>query len=780
MAIKSKGEGAGVAMADLRVRVQRFVTAVRNEFMGLGAPTNTTETIKVPSETNDRPRKATNHESNGTPAFYPEVEELKAKLENAQQERESNHLLLVTERGKTALLEKQMSALKAELTVAQEKRKGHYLHLEAERKKTQRLQKQIELLEKDNRRMRESLSWAVGYAIVNTKSLRAALQLPAKLMVIFRAHKEKKKRKTAKPLPTPHKQTVAQPDSAQISLSVSPPASASAAKTPAPAATSVTTQARPKEPMPGSEALVLGWPEVQDNGLPRVMSIFDEFSRECFAPQAALIEPRPDNWQQLLARDKPEMLFVESTWRGNRSTWQYRVAKYANPPGNELAEMVAEFKKKSIPTVFWNKEDPVHFDNFIHSASQFDYVFTTAEEAIQKYQARTKAKVIALPFAAEPALHNPIGSTKRNGRVCFAGSYYANRFVERRNDQLMLLDAASRFNLDIYDRNHGRAASDFCFPERFGRFVKGSLPYTEMSRAYREYSVFLNVNSVIDSRTMFSRRVFELLACGTPIVSTVSTGIDEMFGKELVWTVENQQQAEHAIRELLNSPDEWRRRSLQGIRCVFQQHTFAHRFNTVLDTVGLKKDIKKPKILILINAKSPSELSILSEAVTRQTLKNCEISVVAKNSKFVTERAIPAGARIEDTSAGVAQLLHELIKRETPDFVWIPSCSGAYGKHFLGDSVIAATYSGASVTGKRPDGIDAYEFNTPIDEASCLFATRAFSSQDFNIEAAENGILKEVVRCGATVFAADAANYLPVPANMSPSERASKLVRVEI
>lgn len=773
MAIKSKGEGAGVGMGGFRVRVRNLVTVVWQELMERSPPKNMTEAFKSTSESHD-------HKSihlNGKLVLSHELDDLKAKLAGAQQERDSNQLLLEAEREKIALLEGLMATLEAELTVAQEKRDGHSLHLESERKKTQRLQKQIELLEKDNRRMRESLSWAVGCAIVNTKSLRAALQLPAKLMVIFRAHKEKKQRKESEKLESSKRQFLPVSGSTVKSLPATPGAPIHPL---APAAPFAIAQAGPKELGLGSEALVLGWPELQDNGLPRVMSIFDEFSRECFAPQAALIEPRPDNWQQLLIRDKPELLFVESTWRGNRSTWQYRVAKYANPPGNELSEMVAEFKRKGIPTLFWNKEDPVHFDNFIDAATQFDYVFTTAEEAIPKYQARTKAKVIALPFAAEPALHNPIGSTKRNGRVCFAGSYYANRFVERRNDQLMLLDAASRFNLDIYDRNHGRAASDFCFPERFGRFVKGSLPYAEMSRAYREYSVFLNVNSVIDSKTMFSRRVFELLACGTPIVSTASTGIDEMFGKELVWTVENKQQAEHAIRELLNSPEEWRRRSLQGIRCVFQQHTFAHRFNAVLDTVGLKKDIKKPKILILINAKSPSELSILSEAVTRQTLKDCDISVVATHSEFVTKSVMPAGARIEDGSAGIAHLLHELIRREAPDFVWMPSCSGAYGKHFLGDSVIAATYSGASVIGKPSDGIDAYEFNTHIDEASCLFATRAFSSQDFNIEAAENGILKEVVRCGATVFAADAANYLPVPANMAPSDRASKLVRVEI
>ena len=51
----------------------------------------------------------------------------------------------------------------------------------------------------------------------------------------------------------------------------------------------------------------------------------------------------------------------------------------------------------------------------------------------------------------------------------------------------MLLDAASRFDLDIYDRNYdpgNSAGSDFAFPERFSNYIRGRMPYKEMGRAY--------------------------------------------------------------------------------------------------------------------------------------------------------------------------------------------------------------------------------------------------------------------------------------------------------
>ncbi|WP_080599387.1 CgeB family protein [Burkholderia cepacia] len=352
------------------------------------------------------------------------------------------------------------------------------------------------------------------------------------------------------------------------------------------------------------------------------MTVFDEFSRECFAPYLNLVEPRPGNWKGLLARDQPELLLIESAWRGNRSSWQYRVGSYAHPPGRELQAMVNGFKERGIPTVFWNKEDPVHFNNFIEAARQFDFVFTTAEEAMPQYAARSSSNVNVLPFACEPGLHNPIGSSERNGKLCFAGSYYANRFADRRDDQIMLLDAAMKHKLDIFDRNHAAGAkSDFAFPERFQGCIRGSLPYDEMSRAYRRYSVFLNVNSVIDSRTMFSRRVYELLACGTPVVSTRSLGIDETFGRDLVWTVDDAKEADEAMRALLESPDEWRRRSLNGIRAVFSEHTFAHRTQQILDTVGIKKRvIEDVRVLVFAVVDNANEARRVADMFASQAM----------------------------------------------------------------------------------------------------------------------------------------------------------------
>lgn len=526
---------------------------------------------------------------------------------------------------------------------------------------------------------------------------------------------------------------------------------------------------------------IIGWPSLTDTGQIRMMSIFDEFSRECFAPHANLIEPRPDNAIPLLKRDRPELLFVESTWRGNKSTWQYRVAQYAHPPGNELSNLVAECKKSGVPTVFWNKEDPVHFDNFINSAEKFDYIFTTAEEAIARYQARSKAKVRALPFAAEVNLHNPIGSAQRNNRVCFAGSYYANRFKERRDDQLMLLDAASAFNLDIFDRNAGAVSRDFSFPERFDPFIRGKLPYTEMNKAYRQYRVFLNVNSVIDSTTMFSRRVFELLACGTPIVSTVSTGIDQMFGKELVWTVRDKGEAEEAIRHLVEDDHEWRRRSLEGIRKVFAEHTFAHRFDQVLRVTGLREGVlPERRVLLVGEVTNQAEAEALIDMLARQALVRSKTRLLLISSDDKVQVNTDAVKTINRTGE-----LLPILLRESKDWrathLALLDVKALYGKFYVQDALNAHQYSNSPLTGKPRSGRDTYSYSRAIATGSYLLTSDCLNNLDTGanrIRDFEAAILTKLR--DQNVFLPDAANFLSSGNDSSSPDRSNALRSIEI
>ena len=228
--------------------------------------------------------------------------------------------------------------------------------------------------------------------------------------------------------------------------------------------------------------------------------ILDEFTAACFQPECKMITFRPDNWKEILERDRPQAIFVESAWRGNDGSWQYRVAKYQKNMGDELVHLLDWARQNRIPSIFWNKEDPAHYDRFIEKAELFDYVFTSDAECVPEYQKQLgHDRIFPLTFAAQPRIHNPILEHDREHKVSFAGTYYGGSHEERKRDMEILLKPALDYDLHIYDRQFGMTGPDsaqFRFPDIYQPAIKGRLEYKDMLKAYKNYKVFLNVNSI--------------------------------------------------------------------------------------------------------------------------------------------------------------------------------------------------------------------------------------------------------------------------------------------
>ncbi|GGE56689.1 glycosyl transferase [Pullulanibacillus camelliae] len=438
----------------------------------------------------------------------------------------------------------------------------------------------------------------------------------------------------------------------------------------------------------------------------KMACIFDEFSMSCFQEEVHLISFKPEDWEAVLTDNVPHLLMVESAWRGNDGAWEYKIGKYRDADNQQLLEVIEWCRRRRIPTVFWNKEDPIHFEKFIDTAKHFDYIFTTDSRMIDHYQREVgHQNIFALPFAAQPKRHNPIKITdERQQKISFAGSFYANRHTDRQNDMERLLDLAAQFGLDIYDRNFAinkdNEQSDFSFPERFKENIKGCLAYDEIDKAYKGYKAMLNVNSVKHSPTMFSRRVFEGLASGTPIISSYSVGIKALFN-HVVLMSENMSDLEKSVSRLMNEECFYRQKALEGIREIYLNHTYKHRIKCLLDKVGIEVSSTLPSVSVLAIVNTADEFATLLKQFKRQTWQRKQLIVLL--TPFEGYIDILNAWNTDSIKSFILSYMNNYERIDEvidTDYVALFSPDDFYGDHYLMDLMVATQYSQADIIGK--------------------------------------------------------------------------------
>lgn len=423
----------------------------------------------------------------------------------------------------------------------------------------------------------------------------------------------------------------------------------------------------------------------------RVAAVLDEFSHSGLAPECELRNLPSDGFERALDELQPHFLLVESAWRGHAGTWQGKL----QPPSAHLRYLVDCCRRRGVPTVFWNKEDPVHFEHFVEAAGLFDYVFTTDSACITRYRERLRNDRVAhLSFFCQPRLQNPIETAPREAAACFAGSWY-RAYPERAKDFEHIVDAVvRRMPVAIHDRNAGRGDPEFTFPERFAPMLKGRLEYREIEKAYKGYRYAIALNTVKDSPTMVSRRIYELLASNTITISNPAMGVSLQMGDLVV--AGDDAEIDRALSLFEDSVDTRHRFRLRGLRAVLREHTAAHRLRQIAETVlgGLGETPQAP-VSVLASARTPMQMQSVLSAFRGQIWENKRLLLVTDLAGTASE----AGDRIQvlDSSRAAATPVPELL-REGWFALFHPD--DYYGPHYLTDLALATLYEPHGAIGK--------------------------------------------------------------------------------
>ena len=451
----------------------------------------------------------------------------------------------------------------------------------------------------------------------------------------------------------------------------------------------------------------------------RVAAILDEATETCLAPECALNSGfGASDWRERLEAQPPHLLLVESAWAGNGGGWTGAVAPPADSSEAELSalrELIEWCRARDIPSAFWATRDPLGFDRFAAAAALCDHVFTVDANRIPAYgeQAGIAAgRVSALPLAAQPRLHNPVfvgGGTLP--LPAYAGGLDRSWPREHVDALVELLEAAGDFGLVIYETGDGEGAEEQRLPARFMPRVEERLTYRETAAAYKRHPLFVCADAAGDSPTAVPRQVFELLACGTPVLSTSSPAIEQILG-DLVPTAGDYEEAVEQLERLLGDREHRRELAERGRRHVLGAHTYRDRLTELVTAVGFDLPAGGgEEAAVLVPVGTATELGEAVDSLLEQSLAPSEV-LIGLAGEETGERELDRlrkrypGARIRTLSQGDAassQRLRELARLAVAPWVAPIAPTLRYGPHHLRDLVACTRFAEAQVIGFAPE-----------------------------------------------------------------------------
>ena len=522
----------------------------------------------------------------------------------------------------------------------------------------------------------------------------------------------------------------------------------------------------------------------------KIAVIMDKFTYDCFKYEANLITFTPENWKRVLSKNSPSFLLVESAWQGNDKSWRYQIINLKQKPDSKLPELVAWCKAQNIPTVFWNKEDPGYYDDFLDAARLFDYVFTTDADCVDRYKKDLgHNNIFCLPFAVQPRIHNPIGSGEKIRDIAFAGSWYEGEeeYKKHRKEQMACIVApALLYDIDIYDRYFSLNNDRYRFPEQYQSYIVGELPYEEMAYAYRIYEIFLNVNSISQSPTMFPRRVLEILASGTYVLSGYSKGIENLIGSDIVKMTSSPEETRLCLQELLGDKELRDRLAHLGLRKVMKEHTYEKRLAYVLDTMGIGKNAnasEKKGVSIITCTNKLIYMDNIFANFDRQQYEDKELIIVMGNDQLDlqaweeeakkrrnvrvcrVDEKLPLGACL---NFGVGEARFDYIAKFDDDDYFAPA--------YLEDMMSAFNYSGADIVGKCTRYVHfengnalaikypgrEHQFTRSVSGSAMIVKREVFNKVRFDPHrrvGEDTRFLKDCNKSGFRIYSADRFNF---------------------
>lgn len=363
------------------------------------------------------------------------------------------------------------------------------------------------------------------------------------------------------------------------------------------------------------EEKALGWGDSEggsffERSSLRIGLIADEFNVRYLSDAVHVVLLNPDNYREVIGLRQVDVVMYMSSWRGTGSVGGVRIpeaAPFYGPAGRFLAKTILAFSRScGIATVFQSIEDPPSYKVFLDVARSADYVFTSCEEMVGRYKRDTgNDQVFVAKYGINPLIHNPVGMLRKCKDPClepsvlFAGAWY-ERFKRRCRDLKMIFDGVMGSpvsRLVILDRNFysTERGDGRVFPARYAGCILPPVGYRSLQAVHKLFDWTVNVNSVVDSKTMCARRVYEVQALGCLVLSNYSQAVEAGFPG--VFMVRESSEVGRILegysrRERINI-------QIENVRLLYSGCTVYDRMNEMIGLVGKAALFRSKPVYVL-------------------------------------------------------------------------------------------------------------------------------------------------------------------------------------
>ena len=312
--------------------------------------------------------------------------------------------------------------------------------------------------------------------------------------------------------------------------------------------------------------------------------------------------------------------------------------------------VLEQLRKKKVLTAMWFVENFRHLTYWQQVASGYDFWFVMQQQACIDALSRAGAKQVTyLPLAANPEVHRPIECREEEREefeadVSFLGAGYPNR------RQLLPNLLNHGWSFKLWGNEWGNPG------------VLGTALQRDGARIDSETSVKIfnltkvNINLHSFTGTGFdpdgdgiNPRTFELAACGAFQVIDTRTLLSQHFDDSMLAILQNPEDLVPVVQRYVHDSGARQAMAEASRHHVLAHHTYVHRMEMLLATVGLHKPDRIGEVLrgdrstgslITKSAAMPELIPMIESlpASTRVELKDVAGSIRAKGPTAVLSR----------------------------------------------------------------------------------------------------------------------------------------------